>query len=311
MPARTGSRAPGNGRTLLVVALVAAALGALGAGVWVAVAGGRDGDAGGGGPIATLRTADFHALAWSPGDLDTVYFGHHDGVMKSADAGRGWTPSVAQRNFDAMALAVSGVDPQRLLMAGHDVFFTSGDGGATWQPLRHGMPGTDIHGFAMSPSDAQRLYAYVVGFGLWNSVDGGSTWRPLSGQLPGDVHGLVAAGGEAEILYAASMSRGVLRSSDGGRSWAETGSGTGPQRAVAVAAQPGDPQTVYAGTDGGLYKSVDGGSSWRKLPFPGPNAVALAISPLQPNRILAIAAREGQGLVYRSDDGGQTWPGGA
>ncbi|MBI2911509.1 MAG: hypothetical protein HYY05_05150, partial [Chloroflexi bacterium] len=198
------------------MALVAAALGALSAGAWVMLT--RMGGAGGGGPIATLRTADFHALAWSPGDPDTVYFGHHDGVMSSGDGGVTWNPSVAQRNFDAMGLAVSGPDGRQIFMAGHDVFFSSGDGGATWQPVRHNMPGTDIHGFAMSPNDPSRLYAYVVGFGLWHSADRGSSWRPLSGQLPGDVLGLVAAGGEAEVLYAASMSRGVLRSDDSGRS---------------------------------------------------------------------------------------------
>lgn len=298
---------PGGARTLFVVALVAAAVGALGAGLWVSL---RGIGSTGGGPIATLRTADFHALAWSLRDPDTVYFGHHDGVMKSTDAGVTWSATIAQRNFDAMGLAVDLADPQRLLMAGHDVFFASVDGGATWQPLRHNLPGTDMHGFAMSPSDANRLYAYVVGFGLWQSADGGLAWRPLSGQLPGDVYNLVAAGGEPEVLYAASMSRGVLRSDDSGRNWAETASRTGAQRVVAVAAQPEMPSTVYAATDGGLYKSSDGGSSWLKLPFPGLNAVALAISPVQPSRILAIAAREGQGLVYRSDDGGQTWGGG-
>ena len=41
-------------------------------------------------PLSVLRTADFHALAFSPENSDTVFFGHHNGVMRSADGGKTW-----------------------------------------------------------------------------------------------------------------------------------------------------------------------------------------------------------------------------
>lgn len=35
--------------------------------------------------ISSLNTADYHALAFDPRDPNVVYFGHHNGVMKSTD----------------------------------------------------------------------------------------------------------------------------------------------------------------------------------------------------------------------------------
>src|SRR3989304_6530363 len=58
-----------------------------------------------------LRTADFHALAFSPNNPDVAFFGHHNGVMRSEDGGQTWSALVEQRNFDAMGLAVSPTDP--------------------------------------------------------------------------------------------------------------------------------------------------------------------------------------------------------
>ena len=59
--------------------------------------------------------------------------------------------------------------------------------------------------------------------------------------------------------------------------------------------------------DGGMFQSTDGGITWSKLPFPGDNVVALAVSPAQPMLVLAITVKGQQGLVYRSEDGGQRW----
>jgi len=68
---------------------------------------------------------------------------------------------------------------------------SSADGGATWQPVRHNLPGTDIHSFAMSPDDPDRLYAFVNGGGLFGSLNGGQIWQQL-GQMPPDVMALSA-----------------------------------------------------------------------------------------------------------------------
>ncbi len=260
-----------------------------------------------GGAIATLQTADFHALAFSPDNPNEVFFGHHNGIMRSDDGGRTWTPLVERQNFDAMGLAVSRANGRQVYLAGHNVFQVSADGGASWQPVDHNLPGTDIHGFTMSPDDPNRLFAFVVGSGVFQSGDGGRTWQALAGQAPGDIMGLAAAGGTPETLYAGSMRFGVLRSTDGGQSWKPAMQSGNAASLFALAVDPTAHQTVYAGGEGGLYKSTDSGTSWSKLPFPADNVVALAISPAQPNVVLAISVQGQQGLVYRSEDGGQSW----
>ncbi len=259
------------------------------------------------GPVSTLTTADFHALAFSPDSPETVFFGHHNGMMRSDDGGRTWRPLVDRRNFDAMGLGIGG-GGSRLYLAGHDVFQVSTDVGASWQPARNNLPGTDIHGFAMSPSDSNRLYAFVVGFGAFRSTDGGATWESLPGRLPEDVMSLAAAGGEPDTLFAGSMSSGGLRSTDGGQSWSRIDAAA-LRGVMAVAVDRADARIAYAGVEGGLYKTTDAGSSWSKLPFPGANAVAIAVSPGQPNVVLAITVKDRKGLVYRSEDGGATWGG--
>ncbi len=261
-------------------------------------------------PIATLDTADFHSLAFGADNPNVVFFGHHNGLMRSDDGGHTWRPAVERAGFDAMGLAVGRGAPPRasaMYLAGHDVFQVSTDGGATWQPVAHNLPGTDVHGFAMNPDDPSRLFAFVVGHGLFRSADGGRTWQPMPGEAPRDVIALAAAGGSPETLYVGSAQSGVVKTTDGGQRFTRAADGLGARPVLALAVDPTARQTVYAGLDGGLYKSTDGGASWRKLPFPGDNAVALAVSPVRPNVLLAISVKDRRGLVFRSEDGGATW----
>ncbi len=236
-----------------------------------------------------------------------AFFGHHNGILRTEDGGRTWTPLVERRGFDAMSLATGRANPRFVYLAGHDIFRVSADGGATWQPVAHDLPGTDIHAFAVHPDDPQRLHAFVVGHGVLASGDGGGTWQKRPGHVPQDVTALASAGGNPETLYAGSGRAGPLRSGDGGRSWTPLASGGELGGVAVLAVDPASRQTVYAGGGKGLFKTTDGGATWATLPYPGRGAVALAVSPVEPHRVLAIAAESGQGRVYRSDDGGHSW----
>ncbi len=255
--------------------------------------------------VGVLETSDFHALAFSPENPNVVFFGHHNGILRSDDGGRTWVALVDRPNFDAMGIAVSRANAQQIYIAGHNVFQVSADGGASWQPVAHNLPGTDIHGFTISPDDSHHLYAFVAGQGGFQSTDSGRTWNSFSGSLPQDVMGLAATSGALPTLYASSMGQGVLRSTDGGQSWIRLANG--PSNVFTLAVDPSARQTIYAGGDSGLTKSADSGATWSTLPFPADNVVTLAISSAQPNLLLAVAVSGQQGVVYRSTDGGQSW----
>ena len=260
-------------------------------------------------PISRLSTADIHSLAFSLTDPNTVFFGHHGGLLVSRNGGRDWAPTALQ-NADAMALAVPAADPQIMYAAGHNVFFKSTDGGASWQPVSTDLSSTDIHGFAADPDDANRVYAHVVGHGIYGSQDGGSTWTRLSADVPPSTFNLVV-GEDAQILFAAAGQAGLLRSADGGSTWDPVPSlpGAGVPEAGAIAVvhdrRSGALLVATLGAGAGLYVSGDGGATWQSLGLNG-TFLAVAINPNQPDHIVAV---DEQGRVFASLDGGQTWSG--
>src|SRR5687768_13311323 len=141
-------------------------------------------------PISKLSTADFHSLAFSPTEPETVFFGHHGGLLVSQDGGKNWEPTTLT-GADAMALALPASDPQIMYATGHNGFFKSTDGGKVWESVSTNLPGTDIHGFSVDPENANRVYAHIVGLGIFSSEDGGSTWTHLTTAVPSATYSLV------------------------------------------------------------------------------------------------------------------------
>lgn len=249
-------------------------------------------------PIATLSTSDFHSLAFDLRNPDIVYFGHHQGVLKSVDGGVTWSPVL--RQGDAMSLVA--VD-NALIMAGHEVFMRSDSAGAIWQFVGTDLPDEDIHGFAVSPSNSKTFFAFIVSYGLWRSEDAGATWTLLSKELPDTVLSLAVVPATPETLYAGTMDKGLLKSVDGGKTWTPVNN-LSMKMALGLAQDPRDPRIVFVGTEGGLYRSNADGTLWTRVGLAGKDIATVAISPASPARLLVVDA---QGRVYRTDDSGATW----
>ena len=261
----------------------------------------------GGGELSQLKTTDFHSMAISPIDPKIILFGHHGGVLRSADGGRTWNKTnLTGQTDDAMGMGISGAEPNVVYAAGHETFFKSNDGGQTWKPQESDLPGHDIHGMAVAPDKAGRLYANVGRYGFYRSDDGGETWtKATTGTYPADVIQVSASRGE--VVYLASVQGGVLRSDDGGATFKATGKLTGS--VLTVAASASDANTVYAGTDKGLYSSADGGKTWSLRVVPGGGEIMVAaVGPANPLDVTVIAVQADRaGHVFRSTDAGATW----
>ncbi|MDQ3548258.1 MAG: hypothetical protein M3439_05490 [Chloroflexota bacterium] len=268
------------------------------AGWWWTSRSGTDGDV----ALHRFETADIHSLAFDLADPDTVFFGHHDGIMLSRDAGLTWQDG-ALRGVDVMQQAVGLADPPRHYVAGHDVLSVSIDSGQTWRQQSTNLPSLDLHTFAGSPADPNRLYAVPAGLGLFTSADGGATWTEAA--LPPGAEtqpiALVVVPNDPNTLYLA-RNGDVAVSHDAGETWqAQPGPG-GLILALVVA--PDVRETLYAGTNSGLLRREPDGN-WTRLPVePDGMVVAVAISPAQPERVAIIDQR---GNFYRSDNGGLDW----
>lgn len=249
-----------------------------------------------------FATADSHSLTFDLVDPDVVFFGHHDGIMVSRDAGLNWQAGTLQ-GADAMQHGIALANPPRHYIAGHDVFLVSTDGGLTWQPQATNLPSLDLHTFAVSPADALRLYAVPAGLGLYTSADGGVTWAET--MLPAGATtqpiALAVAPNEPETLYLGRNGE-LAVSHDAGLTWQVLPGPGGIILALAVA--PDADGTIYVATNGGLLRrEPDGG--WTRLAVEPAGAVmAVAVSPARPSRV-AIVDQEGN--FYRSDNGGTDW----
>ena len=252
-------------------------------------------------PTSQVTTQDYHALILEPGDSDSVYFGHHGGILKSSDGGSTWSevPGIGQ---DAMNLAVSHTSPQVMYLAGHNVFMKSEDGGQSWRDVQNDLPGLDLHWFVMDPDDLTKLYANSVGFGLYQSTDGGSAWTPWDMEIPGDssITALAVLGGNPENVLVGTDEGKLLLSPDGAASWEEVGIIDSTPLAFAMNR---DTVSIYLGTSKGLYRSDDKGLSWIELPL-NTRVMALATGGSDPERVLVV---NDKGEIFRSDDAGRTW----
>lgn len=240
------------------------------------------------------RTPDYHSLVVT--DARTLLLGTHDGLYRSTDAGRTWEQAgLAGR--DAMHLVRQGSGA--IWVAGHGVLARSRDGGETWADLRpDGLPGLDIHAFAVDPRDPRRVYAAIAGQGMYRSSDGGKRFTVASRDVGRAVMALGILPDGA--LLAGDLSRSVVAlSKDGGRSW------RGVLRAQinGLSVEPRGGRGVLASGPGVLL-SVDGGLTWRQTLRIESGAGPIAWAAGAP-RIAYVVGLDRS--LYRSSDRGATW----
>lgn len=252
-----------------------------------------DGDA-----VAWVRlgTSDVHSLAFGPGSTDRLLFGHHGGVLETADGGRTWDALAV--DADAMGMRPAG--DGSIVIAGHEVLQASYDAGSTWASIPNDLPNLDIHAFARDPDEPRRMWAYLAEGGLYESLDGGTGWSEV---FDGHRPALVAISRQGvTALIGLDPFTGLAESDDGGRSWRPVGAP--PSSPVLALAATPDGRSIVLGSTEGLFRSDDGGVSWSARLLAG-TVLAAAIS--EDGSTVAAVTRETD--FFRSDDGGRSWSG--
>lgn len=146
----------------------------------------------------------------------------------------------------------------------------------------------------------------------WRNIGpGGGGWLPCVTFHPQD----------PDTIYVGCDVGGFYRSTDAGHTWEIRNEGLTADYVREILVVPGEPDRLYLAGCGGVFTSTDGGETWRWLRegFPEPTehsysapVGALAVHPTSPEVLYAGIGyprreRHGNGLVYKSDDSGETW----
>ena len=295
-----------------------------------------------------LDTGPVGALAVAPSDPKVIYAGTGepfprgdvltgDGVWKSIDAGKTWTPVGLTDTHIIANIVVDPKDSQHVYVGalGH-LFgpnpergvYESHDGGAHWQRILFVDADTGVGDLAMDPNEPKTLYAAMwqasrnswsltsggPGSGIWKTADGGVHWTDLTrnpGMAPGVLGriGLSVPRNAAGRVYAVVEAKdsGLYRSDDGGAHWQLLyHKGNLNPRAwyfSRIVADPKDPDHLFVTEAPGYMVSKDGGKNFKNQWMQGGDHHAMWIDPSDP-KVLEIGS---DGGVAVSLDGGESW----
>ncbi|HET7813066.1 MAG TPA: hypothetical protein VFL13_01700 [Candidatus Baltobacteraceae bacterium] len=247
-----------------------------------------------GGRLGTVAGTDLDPSLYYAGAAD-------GGVWKTTNAGVSWTPVFDLQAVQSIgAVAIDPINPQTV-----------------WVGTGEGAPRNDV----------------VQGDGVYRTDDGGRTWHhvlALHNALVARI--LIDPKNPMNVIvgvlgdpFADSLDRGIYRTTDQGGHWKKT-LYTSPRTGVSDIVASTEPGVVFAGmwdyrrtgwsTDsggrnGGLYRSTDFGATWQHLtgnglPTGATGRIGVAVAPSDPKRVYALIESK-QGLLWRSEDGGQTW----
>jgi hypothetical protein len=161
--------------------------------------------------------------------------------------------------------------------------------------------------------------AWVV---AWHSAFAGDIrWTNIGPGGGGWVTCLTCDPRDRDVVYAGCDVGGFYRSTNAGRTWTICNDGLTADYVESIVVDPTDTSVLYIGGRGGMFKSTDAGRTWEWLRrgFPEPQESrwsapigALAMDPsdhlvLYAGTGLPRQRTPGDGLIYKTTDGGETW----
>jgi hypothetical protein len=272
------------------------------------------------------RISGIHAFHDPAGDVVILAGSYGEGLFRSSDGGRTWTPTGNGLTAPAARTIVPDPLEQGALLCGTEParLFRSVDGGLTWVEfdgirsipdyeewyLPYSPRAGALRNVYAPPGGQNRLLAAVEVGGLLDSKDGGVTWSLTAIGPNDDIHQISGHPSDASVLwsslgYAALRSRfrgagaprlgGVGRSRDGGVSWEVLH--TDYTRSTIV--PPARPELVLSGPApevgrrGRIEISADGGDSWEPasegIDTPMPDMVELFV-PAPDGSVFAVCS---------------------
>ncbi len=295
------------------------------------------------GPVNTGGRVDDFAVGRVPGVPDAIYVGTASGgVFKSVNGGTSWSPVFD--SVDAMmsigAIAVGPADANlvwvgtgeannRQSSSWGDGVYKSVDAGRTWKNM--GLKETrHIGRIVIDPSNPDTVYVAAVGHlwgsntdrGVFKTTDGGQTWKQaLYVDDKTGANDIALDPKNPKIVFASTYQRqrkawgfngggpgsGIYRSTDGGTNWAKLTKGLpqGDKGRIGLDIFQGNTRVIYATVEAGGGRGSAGAPAGRA----GAAGAAGARGGAPPSRGggEALSQGGGEGGVYRTTDGGESW----
>ena len=202
--------------------------------------------------------------------------------------------------FGGTVWSFAAVDDDEIFAGASSGLFRSTDGGTSWvKTLNVPTPR------AVGVSPGGDVFVATEQNGAFRSTDGGNSWVKLEAleNLPGSFQKVALAfNHEGDVFIGSFLS--IFRSSDNGDSWVDVGGGF-PDQVFPSELEITQDGTIFVGSLlPGLYRSTDNGDSWVKVL--STTREVMGVTQDSAGKVFAIT---GEGKVYSSADGGDSWQG--
>lgn len=258
-----------------------------------------------------LADQTIQCIANAGGPEEILYVGTFNGVFKSVDKGKSWTPiNDGLSGLDVRTIAVHPSLTDVLFCGtwGKGLFIST-DAGQTWHSQWKDSHDPRIQVICLSPQAENQVWVGTEN-GLYMSDDLGANWNKY---LYGKITAIGLHPFDPNFIMVGIRFYGQVRSLDGGKKWEQVNDGihrndSGYVWANAILFNPENADEILIDTNGymDIYRTEDGGEHWLQYaealnPY---DVTVLLNDPLNFQDLWAATQDRG---VWRSRDGGATW----
>jgi photosystem II stability/assembly factor-like uncharacterized protein len=248
------------------------------------------------------------------------------GILRSYDGGESW--HTANKGIDNLYIGFLEMHP-----ADPDILFAAASNNATSYPPNYSFGGiykttdggdnwlkvisnNENYG-AVTISKSNPDIVYAIGGSVYRSTDGGDTWiRPTPrvswgppGIAPGFVISAVVDPEDPDIVWVNNYGGGNFVSTDGGINWKNSSNGYTGARIRDLMCISTNPNICYVASRAGPFVSYNGGDDWSGINYLNALSESYTIEIFPDNSKEILAAVDGDGIIYKSKDGGLTLEG--
>lgn len=255
---------------------------------------------------------DQHAIAFEPGQPNTIYVGNDGGVFRSPDRGITWQHCNNGLTISEFEYLAQDYGSSRWLIGGtQDNGTQRWTGSSAWEHVADGDGGD----CGVNRTNPRTVFHTYYGMSLERSTTGGNwgSWTWVAPPVPAGEGGPFYPPFECSATDGETIAMGgnaIYISRNSGAAWVRLAF---PSAATASAMYIPNANTVFVGTgDGRVFRTQWNGASWTAptaltTPRAGATVSDLYVTPNNPSRMWATYRTIGGGRVFRSDDGGSAW----